>query len=268
MKQIKTDTIKVTPTMCLAWLEKNEDNRGLHQNHIATLARTMARKDWEVNGESLKIDTAGNILDGQHRMWACIEAKTPFKTMVTTGLPREVFDTIDTGIIRTAIDILTVKKETNVSTIVAALKHIGRYYSGTMMSMYKFTNREIEELLDQHPDIRGFASHVQQTRNQVRWCAGSIIATTWYLASRINKAQADVFFESFVEGSNLEVDSAILVLRNKLIDIHINPLQRLSATHKIQLIIVTWNLWRKGKSVKHFRLSTLNTKSVDFPSFK
>lgn len=267
-KQIKTTVVKVTPTMCLNWLDKNEDNRALHQNHIALLARTMARKDWVFNGESLKIDIADNVLDGQHRMWACIESKVPFKTMLTINLPRAVFDTIDTGIIRTANDILSIKKEINVAIIVAALKHVGRYYSNTMMALYKFTNREIEDLLEQHPDIRIYAKKIHQKKNLNRWCAGSIVATTWYLASRINRTQADTFFESFLEGSNLDVGSPILVLRNKLIDIHINPLQKLSATHKIQLIILTWNLWRKGKTVKHFRLSTLNVSSADFPSFK
>jgi len=150
-KAVITETKRVTPAMCTAWLDKNENNRPLHNKHVNTLARSMVRGDWVVNGESLKFDQSGNVLDGQHRMWACIEANVPFRTMIVVNLPRSTFDTIDTGEIRKATDILSMKGESNVNIVVAALKHVGRYHTGTMMNLMKFTNREVEELLIQHP---------------------------------------------------------------------------------------------------------------------
>jgi len=267
-KKVETAIIKATPTMCTAWLEKNEDNRPLKQNWINSLAQTMLRKEWDFNGESLKIDVAGNVLDGQHRMWACVESKVPFKTLIVLNLPRSVFDTIDAGEVRTAADILSIRKEVDVAILVAALKHIGRYYTSTMMTMYKFTTVQVETLLEQHPDIRHYARLSTHKANKNRWVAPSIVATCWYLASRKNKEEANKFFTAFLTGIDIPGESPILVLRNKLIDISASPLLMLSATHRIQLIILTWNLWRKEKTIKHFRLSTLNVSSEDFPSFK
>lgn len=267
-KQITTTTVLVTPTMCTRWLNENINNRPLHNRHVAILARSMVRGDWKFNGESLKFDKSGNVLDGQHRMWACIESGISFRTLVIVNLPRETFNTIDTGIIRTPTDILSINGIVNVKTVVAALKHIGRYTTHTMMNMMKFTNQEVEELLKQHPEIVDYSKQTRKKLNVVRWCTGSIVCTCWYLASRIHKEKADIFFESFLRGTNIPIDSPILVLRNKLIDVKSTHMQRLSATHKIQLIVMTWNLWRKGKTVKHFKLATLNTSSMDFPDFK
>lgn len=264
---IKTEIKTVTPSMCSTWLDVNKNNRILDFKHIATLARTIVKGDWTVNGESLKFDVKGNVLDGQHRMWACIEANKSFKTLITTGLPRKAFDTIDTGRIRTASDILSINGEQNVHTIAAALKHIGRYYDNSMFRQYKYTNREIEDLLEQHPDVRDYA-HKANVAKQVRWCSGSVIVTAWYLASRVDVEKADEFFNSFIKGINLEAGSIILVLRNKFIDVQSSHLQRLSSQQRLEMIINSWNLWRKGKTIKHFRLSSLATASTEFPSFK
>ena len=38
----------------------------------------------------------GAILDGQHRLWAVIESKTPVETIIIRGIAREAFATIDT----------------------------------------------------------------------------------------------------------------------------------------------------------------------------
>ena len=260
---------KITPDMCLEWLELNENNRPLKTHSINAFTRDMSTGRWVMNGESLKFDRHNNVLDGQHRMWACVEAGKPFTTMVIRGLPRAVFDTLDTGEKRAASDILAMNGEVNIHATSAALKYIGRYLNGSMMNIQRFTNKEIESILKYHPNIREFVKIATTPSLRVRWCSGSVVATCWYLAHQINAEQAKNFFESFLLGTNLLPGSPILVLRNKLIDIKSNPLQKLKPEHRIQLIIVAWNLWRKEKTLKHFRLSaTLVTTSAEFPEFK
>ena len=264
---VKTEVKTITPKMCIAWLENNKNNRPLKQTHINSLAKAMVRGDWVMNGESLKFDTRNSILDGQHRMWACVESGVPIKTMIVTGLPRKVFDTLDIGSIRKASDILSINGEVNVSILVSGLKHIARYYSDQMMNQTLFSPREVEELLDQHPDIREYASILTST-HRVSWCAPSILITCWYLASRRNKEKADEFFDSFIKGANLTLESPILVLRNKFIDVRASAVDKLHALQKIELIILCWNMWRSGKTVRFFKVATLKQTSADFPSFK
>lgn len=265
-KKIETELMTVTPALCTGWLEANENNRPLHQHIINQYARDMVKKEWDLNGESLKFDTKSNILDGQHRMWACIESDSSFRTLVTTGLPRKSFDTLDTGLNRKASDILGINGEVSVNLLASTLRHIGYYYGNSMLGGNRFTNRDIEGLLDQHPDVREYVK--RGNTNHVKWCAGSVIATCWYLASRKNKGIADAFFESLSTGTNLTAGSPVLILRNKFIDVQASAAQKLTSIEKIEMIINAWNLHRKGKTVKHFKLASLSKSSDEFPIFK
>ncbi len=264
-KTIETKTQTITPTQCMTWLEKNEHNRPLQSKHISTLARTMIRGDWVVNGESLKFDTKGNVLDGQHRMWACIEANTPFRTFVTTNLPTKTFDTIDTGQTRKSSDILAINKEANVVILAGVLKHILRYTTKQMRSTLRYTNREVEEALKQNPDVREYVKYCSTHR--VRWCSSIILAFSWYITAQNHKEKADEFFTSLIQGTNLKPDSIILVVRNKFIDVSSNPLIRLDAFRRIELIVRAWNLYLKGKTQKSFKIGSFSNTSEDFPEF-
>jgi hypothetical protein len=58
------------------------------------------RRDIKRNGTTL--------LDGQHRLLACIKAKTNFRTLVVDGLDDSIFDSVVTGIGRSGADTLAV----------------------------------------------------------------------------------------------------------------------------------------------------------------
>jgi len=268
MKQVKTEVKTVTPKMCMKWLEKNKNNRPLNQRHVNVLTRTILKGDWDLNGESLKFDIEGNILDGQHRMWACVEANTSFDTLIVHNLPRGSFDTIDTGRIRQAHDVLAMKGEKDVILLNGILKHIGRYHAGLMLSTGKITNKEVEELLELYPKARDYAHKLGRAAYRVRWCAPSVLGTCWFLAAEKNAASADTFFNGLIFGAELEATSPILSLRNKFIDVQTNKGQHLQTPAKIEMIVLAWNAYRSGKTMQRFKLPSLSKESKSFPQFK
>ena len=267
-KQITSKVIEVTPRMCETWLDKNINNRPLNQRHVNLLTRTMLQGDWDLNGESLKFDVDGNILDGQHRMWACIESDTPFKTMVIYNLERITFDTIDTGRNRNAPDVLSMNGEVNTVLLSGVLKHVGRYYSGQMLSTGKITNKEIESLLDTHPKTREIVAKLSRGAYRVPWCAPTLIGTCWYLAQQKSTAQAESFFHGLIFGANLEPKSPILTLRNKFISAQTTKGQKLLSPEKLEMIVIAWNAFRKDKTLNRFILTALSKESKEFPKFK
>jgi len=267
-KQVVTEVKTVTPKMCTVWLEKNINNRSINQRHVNILTRTMTQGDWELNGESLKFDTDGNILDGQHRMWACIEANKSFRTMIVHGLPRGAFDTIDTGRIRAAHDVLAMRGEKDTVLLTGILKHIGRYHTEQMLTTSKVTNKEVEALLERYPGARDMAHTLGRPAYRVRWCAPSVLGTCWFLAAEKNKADANTFFNGLIFGADLKTGSPILTLRNKFIDIHAHKGQHLVSPQKIEMIIIAWNAFRAGKTIIHFKMQTLARESKQFPKFK
>jgi len=267
MSKVKIETTiqTVTPRMCSDWLDLNKNNRNFKTTKIAQFARSMVQGDWEINGEALKFDTTGNVLDGQNRMKACLHANTSFKTFVITGLPRKVFDTLDTGVIRTPTDILAINKEKNITTLSSALRYVGAYGQGTMLNVTSFTLKETERLLENNPELRDCVAKTIKTR--VKWLSGGITSACWHLAAQKHPEKADEFFTSLLKGTNLTDGSPILVIRNKFIEYQADPLKRLDGFKRVELIILAWNLWLKGKTVKHFRLTSLSKTSADFPQF-
>ena len=85
----------------------NPSNRRLDGKHAAFLAQEMERGTFRPdNGDSIRIDVDGNILDGQHRLAAIIKAGKPVTMLIAKDVDRETFATIDTGKRRTVHDVV------------------------------------------------------------------------------------------------------------------------------------------------------------------
>ena len=133
----------VTPNMATEWLEQNKRNRHIRQSHVDDLAQEIKSGLWKFDGATIRFDTEGNILDGQHRLWAVIESGLSIDTFVVLGLESDVFAVIDTGIVRTGADVLsrldmTPQERRTASTAVA---WIMRYRAKKCQSSLKLTVR-------------------------------------------------------------------------------------------------------------------------------
>src|SRR4051812_37258312 len=91
IEMIGTPTLVwITPKDAARMLAGMESNRLKSPPHIAKLARDMKGGNWKVNGETIKLDHREKVIDGQHRLLACIQAGVSFQTWVISGVPNEV----------------------------------------------------------------------------------------------------------------------------------------------------------------------------------
>ncbi len=110
----KIERILLTPERAMELLNHNTLNRPLSDSHVARLAHQMKTGAWIFNGDTIKVSDDGNIVDGQHRCWGCVESKTPIETIIVYGVPRAAFATVDTlRKPRNAADILSLNGVTN-----------------------------------------------------------------------------------------------------------------------------------------------------------
>ncbi len=87
----------------------NPNNRRLDVNHSLFLAKEMERGTFRPdNGDSIRIDVDGNVLDGQHRLAAIVKVGKPVTMLIAKDVDREAFATIDTGKRRTVGDIVRI----------------------------------------------------------------------------------------------------------------------------------------------------------------
>lgn len=115
---MKIETILLTPAKAAELLKRNTNNRNVKKERVLMYAHEIANDNWTLNGESIKISSNGEVLDGQHRIMAVIKANKPIKTVFISDLQKEVITTIDTGVGRSGGDVLSingVKHSNNIS---------------------------------------------------------------------------------------------------------------------------------------------------------
>ena len=64
-------TVLLTTEIALGWLKRNDANRPFSRDSARLLAAEMDHGYWRENGESIIFDTAGVLIDGQHRLQPC-----------------------------------------------------------------------------------------------------------------------------------------------------------------------------------------------------
>src|SRR5262245_49217746 len=83
-------------------------NRNIKEEKDRMYARDMASDDWGLNGATIIFASNGCILHGHHRLLAGVESGHSFRTHVVENVPHTAMKTIDTGVIRSMGDQLTI----------------------------------------------------------------------------------------------------------------------------------------------------------------
>jgi len=169
--QIEVETI--TPEVAAIMLENNPANRNIKKNHVDAMARDMIAGRWQTNGDAIRMNCDGSLIDGQHRLTACVKSGVPFQTVVISGLDADVRATIDGGAKRTHGDRLGMMGVSNATHVSAATRLIGGIATGEGKSV-RFTSQELDAILAEHPgEIQrdfAFVAVVQDIGHKVIAC--------------------------------------------------------------------------------------------------
>lgn len=94
----------VTPEMAEVYLLKNRNNRRLDQRHVQRLMRQFRGGGFPHVPEPIAFDTNDELINGQHRLTACVRTKIGFSAQVSIGWPPDTKEFIDMGKGRTPGD--------------------------------------------------------------------------------------------------------------------------------------------------------------------
>ena len=158
--------IVITPKIAKEMLEKNTNNRKVNEKHVVFLSRQMTDGEWVYNGQSVVVSADGVLLDGQHRLLACVDSGVQFETELIDGVVSEkAFSTIDTGRIRTANDLVGMgggRNSHKLTAIARIILEIAEYnHNDGMFRMghkRKFTNNEILDFVANHNGLEDFVA--------------------------------------------------------------------------------------------------------------
>ena len=259
----------VTPMIASEYLKHNTQNRRTSAGHVKILAADMAAGSWETNGDAIRFDVSGRLIDGQHRLHAVIKSGATIVTVVIRNLPEESFSTIDANKIRGGADTLSVLHVDNSKTVAAALRLVrasaglstewngwpDRLVDGTK----KITNKQFIELNDQYPLVRVAADRMH--RGDRKYCRKLLTASgatfAFYWMSQIDDDDAEQFFEWLEVCENITRNHPVSMLRNKLIDNMSNNAHGTKVTKRLALALTfrSWNAVRDGENLKLLKWS-------------
>lgn len=96
---------EITPEIAKQLLEGCEFNRTLKPKQVNDIASYMVRNEWELNGEAIVFTKSGKLVNGNHRLNACIKSGASFKTCVIVGIDDEQSNIYDIHAKRRMADI-------------------------------------------------------------------------------------------------------------------------------------------------------------------
>jgi hypothetical protein len=247
--KITTVIADLTPSIATALLGRNDDNRKLRESVVTGYARDMQNGSWDMNGEPVIVAKNGMMNDGQHRCAAVIRAGIALPMVFIFGVERDTRTTLDQGTVRRLADYLAMEGRANAIRLAALGGYLWMYQNrGTIHAEGKNrpTKSEVIDFINAHPNIAK-SLQIVDGKHAHKFVSLVVLAFAhWVFARRSNQAAADTFILSLIEGANLDVDSPILYVRNRLIAEH----GKLRPNNTAELLFKAWNAYRRGDTLK------------------
>lgn len=254
----------VSPELAMKWLdEANQNNRSARDHHVSRLAADMTEGRWRgQNGEAIRFDTEGRLVDGQHRLWASVTGNVSFETLLITKCDPADYSTIGIGAKKQFSDFLgPIHHEKNVHLLAAATRLVYMWQHGQLGKRNGDLFPSISELevtLRDHPNIRESVNTVASMKDLKKIIQLSFSALIHYAGTLQNKsATVESFLDRLATGLGLEADDAVYQLRRIILQQQGSSIgkRRAGKEYILALMIKAWNLSKKGMKVRQLKLS-------------
>ena len=209
----------VTPDMAYQMLNANKNNLPLNVQHVNRIAQQITEGKWKFNGDTIKISTTNDVLDGQHRLWACIESKMSIETAVIYNIDPAAFSTIDTlRKPRSGADALSMHGVTHHRVVVStALQWLMRWQRKTLENYRAPANRiensDIEQAFHDNPGMMRAAERASKLRGLT---SGGILAFFYFILSNRNPDLAERMLFTLENPAGVSVNDPFFRLRSYL----------------------------------------------------
>ena len=167
----------ITPDMALELVEKHHDdkeNRARSMASVEAYKHDMTHGMWLINGDTIRLSCAGEVLDGQHRLWGLANAKG--NPLVADGVPllfikgisKAAQETMDGGRKRSAADQYNIGKadaDKIGSKLMSALRALYLLSSaeGGKLGGGKLTTPQLHAMARMHPKLADSVKLVNAT---------------------------------------------------------------------------------------------------------
>lgn len=253
-----SERVKYTPALAEYVLSTNMNNRNVQKRVVTTYAADMKNDRWHYNGETIKIDVDGNLIDGQHRMLAVIEAGVAVEMLTVFGLPREVRRTVDMGKARTVVDLSHMRGGLNGTKLAAIARQLLMYEHGVYRTSgnrsYVPTKIETDDYMQEHAiELDDALHHCRRPFMPFSGLTTSMSAA-YVIIMRKHPELREVikdFFTSVIDNVSLVPETGAHTLRRTLE--RLNKAQQ--GSERVEIILRGWIAHKNGRKCHLIRTS-------------
>lgn len=249
----------ITPEKAKEILTKNNlSNRPINNKNLEKIVKAMTNGSFSSNGDTITFAQDGRLLDGQHRLSACIKANYTLTVPVVYGVDFDTaFMTKDSGFKRTTQNRLEfygiygsyVKTAISLTILLIGYERKSVNIPDSLTITVDETDI-INRMLSQ-PEILDSAKFAHSSSQSKKILTERLLGFTHYLFHQYFPQEAAEFFEKFERAENLSANSPILLVRNYLIDDKIQPnVLKLTKKRKLELVFACFKAFVFGYSLK------------------
>ena len=247
----------ITPEIASEYLKLNTRNRNISRNVIRIYIAAMKSGEWVFNGDTIVFDEDGLLVDGQHRLTACIYAKYTLKSIVVRNASKSAFKTKDVGKKRTASDILDIEGYKNYVALSAVAGMVYIWQSTGTITIpcpeRRPSTSDISELCKNTPELIESVNFTTAHTIIKKIVSPSIAGFCHYVFKNKNSEMCDEFFKCFINGDKGYEGSPIILLRDALA-FDLAATRKMSKIHKTALIFKAFKQFSKKQQVKTLRI--------------
>lgn len=263
-QDMKVGIETITPDIAREWLATNIGNRNVRRTVVDRYATDMRDGHWQLNGEAIVLN-GERVLDGQHRLLACVQAETAFDSIVVRDAPTEAMQTIDQGMSRTVADVLRWRGYHDPMNLSAAARTSWRWDRGVLFWPITPSVNQVADYLDENPSLVGAVAFAGRLRKPPLKLRSSVAGPVFQKAVAHCGDTAHEFFDRLIDGEHIAGGDPLYALRRILITNATRRHDKLTAISLMALTIKGWNAWVLGSSVESLRWRRSGSAVERFP---
>lgn len=255
-----SEQIVMTPEQARQILSHNNGkNRALRPNTVAKLTNDIKEGRWEITHQGIAFDEHNQLLDGQHRLQAIVNANRECEMIVWRNVPRKSFSVLDCGVSRTASDNLNYMNVPRAKIVAPGIKHIilyNRYPKRTWSNLPFPSHAEITNFYKQDQQRFDLVSGmVFEACKQYKKLNPTGMTVVCYLAAVAGHSLSVIgsFCHEMGRGTQLSPTSPVLAYRQFLVNSTKIPIDRTLQQYSIACIIKAFNYWHANKELRQFK---------------
>lgn len=260
----------VTPDMASDWrtFRTYEHNRRVSPAVTQKYQRDMESGLWKLTRQGLIFDTAGKLIDGQHRMAALANSSEDLLTKhygqpaipfwVYPNEARDTFDAIDQGYKRQAAHLLHVP---NATVVAAGGRFLAALASQDVLGLPRFqgiTNTEVYATVRKWPELERHSSPIGMARLKT-YIPGAQHGAILAQAARTEfgtPERIQAWFDGIMSGVGLDERDPRLKLRNRFLISH-NALKGTANRNTVYALITkAWNAFAQDEKINQLSWRT------------